>query len=326
MSHKVRVQLLLDEEIKRSLDDTLLSLRKLRGPSTDTPPAPKLVGQIQKTLLVSAAVKNVTDNQDALISVATQWLQNKGTQYINTSLLALWVREVNILTAAPSLALRGALAVLGAQNQERYPWRKERDLYKLYLAEVLLQRTKPAVAASAYSVFVARFPTPTDLLSAGEEAVHELFKNIGFTSRAVGLFKGVAALSQIKSQLENSRSVTSHTVVSELRKIPLVGRYSAESLALHAFGYQFLPINSATARVLLRSLTGVSPSYKSKGSYTNPQLMEIVALLASFSAPNSLQLAHYGLLDVSQDYCTSIKPSCTRCPLSSMCVFANTRP
>lgn len=59
-------------------------------------------------------------------------------------------------------------------NADKLPWREERDLYRLLLAEVLLKRTTRKVATRAYLQFVKRFPTIDDLCKASREEVRRL--------------------------------------------------------------------------------------------------------------------------------------------------------
>ncbi len=70
-------------------------------------------------------------------------------------------------TAGPA---QGALAWY-RRNRRDLPWRRERDPYRVWLSEVMLQQTTVKTATPYYEAFLARFPDLEALAAAREEDV-----------------------------------------------------------------------------------------------------------------------------------------------------------
>jgi len=49
------------------------------------------------------------------------------------------------------------------ENKRDYPWRHERDPYRILIAEIMLQRTKAEQVVPVYVEFISRYPTVQDL-------------------------------------------------------------------------------------------------------------------------------------------------------------------
>src|SRR4051794_25924543 len=64
------------------------------------------------------------------------------------------------------------------------PWRRTRDLYAIWISEVMLQQTQVATVIPYWKRFLARFPDPTSLASAEEQEVLRLWEGLGYYRRA----------------------------------------------------------------------------------------------------------------------------------------------
>src|SRR4051812_12544039 len=56
------------------------------------------------------------------------------------------------------------------------PWRRTRDLYAIWISEVMLQQTQVATVIPYWNRFLARFPTPGSLAAADEHDVLRLWE------------------------------------------------------------------------------------------------------------------------------------------------------
>ena len=75
------------------------------------------------------------------------------------------------------------------ENKRDLPWRKTSDPYKVWLSEVILQQTRVVQGRAYYEKFVSSYPTVNHLASATEEQVLNLWKGLGYYSRARNLHK-----------------------------------------------------------------------------------------------------------------------------------------
>src|SRR5947208_6806246 len=75
-------------------------------------------------------------------------------------------------------ALRGWIArrLLGwfTQSQRRLPWRRDRNPYRIWISEVMLQQTQVATVVPYFERFLQAFPTLSALAAADEQEVLRL--------------------------------------------------------------------------------------------------------------------------------------------------------
>src|SRR5947207_5181256 len=66
------------------------------------------------------------------------------------------------------------------QNQRKLPWRGTRDLYRIWVSEIMLQQTQVSTVVPYFERFLAAFPTVADLATAPEEAVLRQWEGLGY--------------------------------------------------------------------------------------------------------------------------------------------------
>ena len=57
------------------------------------------------------------------------------------------------------------------RNRRDLPWRQDRDPYRVWLSEIMLQQTRVSAVLDHYRRFLGRFPTVQKLASAREPPV-----------------------------------------------------------------------------------------------------------------------------------------------------------
>src|SRR5687768_12596511 len=72
-------------------------------------------------------------------------------------------------------------------NRGSMPWKGEKNPYKIWLSEVILQQTRVEQGLSYYEKFVKAYPTVIDLASAPDEEVYALWEGLGYYSRCRNL-------------------------------------------------------------------------------------------------------------------------------------------
>ena len=95
-------------------------------------------------------------------------------------------------TQLPGRALKSFRARMLAwfrTHQRDLPWRRSRDPYRIWVAEVMLQQTRIAAVMPFYQRFLARFPTVQSLARAHEAEVLKLWSGLGYYSRARNLHR-----------------------------------------------------------------------------------------------------------------------------------------
>jgi A/G-specific adenine glycosylase len=80
------------------------------------------------------------------------------------------------------------------QNKRTLPWRKDRNPYRIWISEVMLQQTTVAAVIPYYEKFMNRFPTVQKLAAASEAEVLEMWAGLGYYSRARNLHKAAKTI------------------------------------------------------------------------------------------------------------------------------------
>ena len=81
-----------------------------------------------------------------------------------------------------------------AGNARALPWRENRDPYRVWVSEIMLQQTRVEAVKGYYSRFLAALPDVLALADAPEEKLMKLWEGLGYYSRARNLQKAARAV------------------------------------------------------------------------------------------------------------------------------------
>jgi A/G-specific adenine glycosylase len=195
-------------------------------------------------------------------------------------------------------------------NARDFPWRRSRNPYEIFVAEILLRQTQAERVVEPYRDLVTRFPTPESLSLADVSELREWFRPLGLITRADRL---VAAA---KILIEQHRGIVPNGI-NALRVLPGMGEYSARAVLCLAYGTPTPMIDESSGRLLRRvlGLTFRGPAY------SDTSLLQIASKLLPRKSSRDFNL---GLLDIAAEFCHSQKPKCRSCPLLQLCAFGNT--
>ena len=189
------------------------------------------------------------------------------------------------------------------QNARILPWRGERDPYRIWLSEIMLQQTQAETVKGYYARFLDRFPDVQALASADEQEVLKLWEGLGYYSRARNLH---AAARTVALELGGVFPGTAHG----LRRLPGIGPYAANAIASIAYGEPVPALDGNQARVLSRVLAWEAV-LKTPFDLLAPALERI-----SQQRPGDYNQA---LMDLGATVCTPKAPRCGDCPVSGHC-------
>ncbi|MBQ1256200.1 MAG: A/G-specific adenine glycosylase, partial [Clostridia bacterium] len=127
------------------------------------------------------------------------------------------------------------------------PWRGEKDPYKIWISEIMLQQTRTETVKGYYARFLKAFQDVFALAKADESEVMKLWEGLGYYSRARNLH---AASKKVAFELNGVFPDT----LEGLKKLPGVGDYAAGAIASIAFGLREPALDGNQARVLSRVL------------------------------------------------------------------------
>ncbi|MDP1798120.1 MAG: A/G-specific adenine glycosylase, partial [Planctomycetaceae bacterium] len=127
------------------------------------------------------------------------------------------------------------------------PWRGERDPYRVWLREIMLQQTTVTAVVPYLQRFLQAFPTVESLAAADEMAVLRLWEGLGYYSRARNLHRAAR-------QLMTDFAGTFPGDAEGLEALPGIGRYTAGAIASFAFNHAAPIVEANTLRLHARLL------------------------------------------------------------------------
>ncbi|MBA3584678.1 MAG: A/G-specific adenine glycosylase, partial [Gemmatimonadetes bacterium] len=187
------------------------------------------------------------------------------------------------------------------RQQRDLPWRRERDPYRVWVSEVMLQQTRVETVLPYYERWMKRFPALDDLADADPEDVLRAWSGLGYYARARNLHRAAMTVR------ERHGAVLPNDA-ARLRELPGVGAYTAGAVASIAFGRPEPAVDGNARRVLCRLFDLASPSAA--------ELFRRAAALVDPDRPGDFNQA---LMELGATVCRPRAPRCARCPLARGC-------
>ncbi len=192
-------------------------------------------------------------------------------------------------------------------NKRELPWREEKDPYKIWLSEIILQQTQVKQGLGYYQRFIERFPNVKKLAKASENEVLKMWEGLGYYSRARNLH---ASAKTIATTFKGKFPAQHHQIL-ELKGI---GDYTAAAIASFAYGLAHAVVDGNVYRVLSRVFGIDTPIDSATGKKAFQQLA--TALLPK----NKPDIYNQAIMEFGAQYCKPRTPDCVRCIFSTRCL------
>src|SRR5262245_55375368 len=186
------------------------------------------------------------------------------------------------------------------------PWRRTKDLYAIWVSEIMLQQTQVATVIPYWQRFLARFPDVPSLAAADEQEVLRLWEGLGYYRRARQLH--VAA-----RQITHEHGGEFPTSFSAVRELPGIGRYTAGAILAIGSDRRLPILEANTIRVLSR-LTAFEGDPASTAGQKH-----LWSLAEQFLPAKRCGAFNQALMELGSEVCTAKSPACDRCPVPSLC-------
>jgi A/G-specific adenine glycosylase len=186
------------------------------------------------------------------------------------------------------------------------PWRGERDPYRIWVSEVMLQQTQVKTVIPYYRRFLSRFPTLHSLAEANLDEVLKAWEGLGYYARARNLHRAARqVMADHGGQLPDHRNV--------LLALPGIGPYTVGAILSLAFGQDAAVLDGNVRRILSR-LFAIDGDPRSAA--TRRRLWNLTEALLPVGQAGPFNEA---LMDLGATVCTARDPRCVECPLSEGC-------
>ncbi len=208
--------------------------------------------------------------------------------------------------ASVPLALRDAILAWYDANGRRLAFRATHDPYAVLVSELMAQQTQAERAATAWTAWMARFPTVGSLAAAPVAEVVRAWAGLGYNRRAINLQRAARVI------VDEHEGRVPDTVVA-LEALPGVGPYTARAVAAIAFGRPIGAVDTNVRRVLGRAAAGDAAAIPAR------DLQALADAVVPHDRPGDWT---HALMDVGAMLCRPRSPRCSDCPAEVWCRFA----
>lgn len=193
------------------------------------------------------------------------------------------------------------------QNFRAFPWKQEKDPYKIWLSEIILQQTRSEQGLPYYLKFVEAYPDVVALANAEDEAVFKMWQGLGYYNRC-------------KNLLFTARTVRDEfdgvfpRKYADVLDLKGVGAYTAAAISSFAYNEPYAVLDGNVFRVLSRYKGIATPIDTTDGK------KEFTTLANDCLDRDKPAAYNQAIMDFGATVCTPKSPSCGDCPLASQCL------
>ncbi|MBS1734991.1 MAG: A/G-specific adenine glycosylase [Bacteroidetes bacterium] len=195
-------------------------------------------------------------------------------------------------------------------NKRVMPWKGERDPYKIWLSEIILQQTRVDQGTAYFEKFISAFPNIQQLASAPDEKVYKLWEGLGYYSRCANLLATAREIS-------NERHGEFPKTFDEVIALKGVGNYTASAIMSFAYNKPYAVLDGNVFRVLSRFF-GVDIQIDSTEG--KKYFSTLADKLIEKKKP---ALYNQAIMDFGAVVCKPALPMCGTCNLSKHCIAFN---
>jgi A/G-specific adenine glycosylase len=186
------------------------------------------------------------------------------------------------------------------------PWRKDRDPYRIWVSEVMLQQTQVATVIPYFERFLLAFPTVTALAAASEHDVLRLWEGLGYYRRARDLYRAAR-------ELQSAHRGVIPSDPTLLEDVPGMGRYTRNAVLSQAYDVR-LPILEANSQRVLCRLFG-----RMEDPTCGPLRTWLWRTAESLLPRRGVGEFNQAIMELGALVCTPTAPKCEECPLRRKC-------
>jgi A/G-specific adenine glycosylase len=192
------------------------------------------------------------------------------------------------------------------KNDRKMPWKGEKDPYKIWLSEIILQQTRVEQGLNYYHNFIKAFPTVELLAKATDEKVFKLWEGLGYYSRC----RNLLATARFIARERKGKFPDKYEDIIALKGI---GPYTAAAISSFAFNLPHAVVDGNVFRVLARVFGIYTAMDSTEGKKQFTQLAN--ELLDQQNAG----LYNQAIMDFGAVICKPALPLCHTCVFNKTC-------
>ncbi len=194
-----------------------------------------------------------------------------------------------------------------SKNARDLPWREDKNPYRVWLSEIMLQQTRVEAVRGYFLRFLDAFPDISALSRADMDDVLKKWEGLGYYSRAKNLQKAAKVI------MENYGGEFPESY-KEILALPGIGPYTAGAISSICFELPTPAVDGNVLRVAARITDLHTP-------VDLPEVKkEVTENLARIYPKGHAGDFTQSLMELGAMICTPKSPHCSACPLFDICL------
>lgn len=192
------------------------------------------------------------------------------------------------------------------KNIRQMPWKGEKDPYKIWLSEIILQQTRVEQGLNYYNKFVNTFTDIHKLAKTKDSTIIKLWEGLGYYNRCRNLIITARVISKERNGIFPNK-------YEDIKALKGIGPYTAAAIASFAFNLPHAVLDGNVYRVLARIFGIEKPIDTSVGKKFFTSLAD---QLIDKQQPG---LYNQAIMDFGAVVCKPASPLCTTCIFKKHC-------
>lgn len=192
-------------------------------------------------------------------------------------------------------------------DHRKLPWRENKEPYRIWVSEIMLQQTRVEAVKPYYARFMEKFPTIEALARAEDDALLKCWEGLGYYSRARNLKKAaIMVMEEYQGRMPDTWE--------ELQKLPGIGSYTAGAIASIAFNKDVPAVDGNVLRILSRLRK--DEEYITSQAVKKRVEEELIKVMPKGRSGDFNQ----ALMELGATVCIpNGEPKCNECPWNELC-------
>lgn len=192
------------------------------------------------------------------------------------------------------------------KNKRILPWREDRNPYKVWVSEIMLQQTRVEAVIPYYERFMGELPDIESLANCPEDKLLKLWEGLGYYNRVRNMQKTARRIvEQYEGQMPGD--------YQEILDLPGIGPYTAGAIASISFEKPVPAVDGNVLRILMRATEDASDITKDA---TKKKVTNALARVM----PKEAGAFNQALMEIGALVCIpNGAPHCSRCPWKNLC-------
>jgi A/G-specific adenine glycosylase len=193
------------------------------------------------------------------------------------------------------------------KNVREMPWKGEKDPYKIWLSEIILQQTRVEQGLAYFNRFVKAFPDIHSLASAPEDQVFKLWEGLGYYSRCRNLI-------YTAKYIDRELGGIFPREYDEIKALKGIGSYTAAAISSFAYNLPYAVVDGNVYRLLART-TGIK---KQTDSTEGKKYFATIA--GNLLDKKNAGIYNQAIMDFGAVICKPAAPLCASCIFKKDCI------